>query len=389
MTDRDRLLAAQDEALRLGRVAAAIRPLVRESWERSLARAVDPDRSMPGVDADETEFRRYRDAHELAGAVPVIRRLLVDAAEESGLIVAVGDRIGRLLWVDGDRDLRRRAESMLFVEGADWSEARVGTSAPGTALTLDRAVQIHGAEHFARMVHPWNCTAAPVHDPDSGAVLGVIDITGGGHAVAPHTLSLVSATVAAVEAELRIRRLESGVQSTLRRARMRAVRPPEPARSALRVLGRREAGWRDGTLGARHAEILTLLSWHPRGLTAERLADLLYESEVSPVTLRAEMARLRRTLGRAGERAGAGIPPVPAGSRTGSRRPRSAHPARPRSAPARRGTVRGAGAARLGRAGHPLDPRRGGDTDARCRAGGCLRRGAAPLRRDRGRRRGH
>jgi transcriptional regulator of acetoin/glycerol metabolism len=67
---------------------------------------------------------------------------------------------------------------MMFVAGADWSEASVGTSAPGTALALDRSIQISGAEHFKRSVHPWSCTAVPFHDPDSGAVLGVVDITG-------------------------------------------------------------------------------------------------------------------------------------------------------------------------------------------------------------------
>ena len=40
----------------------------------------------------------------------------------------------------------RRAEHMDFVEGADWSEAAVGTSAPGTALASGRGVQIAGAE---------------------------------------------------------------------------------------------------------------------------------------------------------------------------------------------------------------------------------------------------
>ena len=87
----------------------------------------------------------------------------------------------------------------MFVPGADWSEATVGTSAPGTALALGRGIQISGAEHYQRTVHPWSCTAVPFHDPDSGAVLGVVDITGTATAVAPHTLSLVEATVAAAQ----------------------------------------------------------------------------------------------------------------------------------------------------------------------------------------------
>ena len=72
----------------------------------------------------------------------------------------------------------------MFVEGADWSEASVGTSAPGTALALGRSLQVSGPEHFNRAVHAWSCTAVPFRDPDTGAVIGVLDITGTEMAVA-------------------------------------------------------------------------------------------------------------------------------------------------------------------------------------------------------------
>ncbi len=298
---RDRLLRAQETAIATGTVPPALRPVVRESWERAIRGQIDPDHALPRVDLDEDAFREYRASHALAPVLPVIRRLLVDGADDAGLVVAVGDEHGRLLWVEGDPGLRRRAEDMLFIAGADWSEASVGTSAPGTALQLDRAVQIRGAEHYNRIVHPWSCTAAPVHDPASGELLGVIDITGTDHAVAPHTLSLVQATVAAVEAELRIASLESTVRATLRRSRMTAVPAPRPTRTPLTVLGERRPRLGAVELSPRHAEILTLLAWHPQGLGAERLASLVYETEASPVTLRAELVRLRRVLHAAGE----------------------------------------------------------------------------------------
>ena len=37
----------------------------------------------------------------------------------------------------------------------------------------------------------------------TGALLGAIDVTGGDHVASPHVLTLVRATVAAVESELR------------------------------------------------------------------------------------------------------------------------------------------------------------------------------------------
>ncbi|HXH34596.1 MAG TPA: GAF domain-containing protein [Plantibacter sp.] len=282
-----------------------VRRLVRESWERSMGRHLDPDNLMPALAFDDDELREHRLGHPLAGVLPVITRLLVnDADDDSGMLVAVGDAMGRLLWVDGDRHLRRRAEGMLFVEGAGWSEREVGTSAPGTALELDHGIQIHAAEHFNRLVHPWSCTAVPVHDPETRQIIGVIDITGGAQAVASHALPLMEATAAAVESEIMVQRLRAiADRRSLGRARReQQLRRATPIRAGLQVLGR-DTGLLIGhgavtptALSRRHAEILTLLSWHRQGLSADALAELLYDGDEAAVTLRAELVRLRRVL---------------------------------------------------------------------------------------------
>ncbi|WP_431950767.1 GAF domain-containing protein [Actinacidiphila sp. bgisy167] len=119
----------------------------------------------------------------------------------------------------GTAGLAARAERIGFVEGAEWAEDAVGTNAPGTAVALGRPLQIYAGEHFIRPVHPWSCSAAPVRDPDTGAVIGVIDLTGGDHIAAPHALALVRATVAAAEAELRLLRLRGVLPATPRRGR--------------------------------------------------------------------------------------------------------------------------------------------------------------------------
>lgn len=251
---------------------------------------------------DRDELEEYRRQHPLATIMPVIKKLLVQPSHDSGLLVAVGDDVGRLLWVDGDPVMQRRAEGMMFVAGADWSEASVGTSAPGTALALDRSIQISGAEHFKRSVHPWSCTAVPFHDPDSGAVLGVVDITGTETAVAAHTLSLVEATVAAAQAQLRIERLTlaAAVKDKPRRRNAAAASGHVLYRNSLQLLGRDQAllsiDGRTVSLSARHSEILAILSSHPAGLSAEDLCTQLYPGDGSAVTLRAEMVRLRKVI---------------------------------------------------------------------------------------------
>jgi len=291
------LRRAHDAVIGEGSRVSGIRPLVAASWKRSLDLHIDPDRVTPGFEFDDDDLREYRDAHPMSLVLPTIHGLLIRHSFDAGLIVAIGDAAGRLLWIDGDRTLRRKAEKMLFVEGADWSEAAVGTSAPGTALALDHGIQIQGAEHFTRIVHPWSCTAVPVHDPSTGAVLGVIDITGGADAAAPATLPLVEAAVAAAESELRIRRLD-GIRSTPP-PRRRAARVADPLLSVLGTdVGRLSSGTGVAELSSRHTEILSLLAWHSEGLSVDRLAALLYDHEVSMVTLRAEMVRLRKALER-------------------------------------------------------------------------------------------
>ncbi|MEC5199008.1 transcriptional regulator of acetoin/glycerol metabolism [Arthrobacter sp. PL16] len=289
---------AAHEALGQGEsVDGNLRGIVQDSWLRSLTFFPNPSSAHASLYCSEEELEAYRQGHPLAAIMPVIDRLLVQPSLDSGMLVAVGDENGRLLWVDGDRELRRRAEGMLFMAGADWSEATVGTSAPGTALALQRSVQIAGAEHFNPQVHPWSCTAVPLHDPDSGTVLGVIDITGAAEAVATHTLALVEAAVAAAEAQLSIHRLQSRLSGT---KRYRAPTAGALYRDSLQILGTDHgvvhAGGASLELSLRHAELLTLLALHPEGLTADQLAVMAYPENASSTTVRAEMLRLRKAL---------------------------------------------------------------------------------------------
>ncbi|MGF3054864.1 GAF domain-containing protein [Microbacterium sp. YY-03] len=282
-----------------------VRELVRESWRRSLASAVGAE-DLPPLEFTREAIEAYRRDHPLAGARDMIRALLIPGdAASSGVVVAVGDAAGRLLWVEGDHGIQTLTSDMGFVAGANWSEQKVGTSAPGTALQLGQSVQIQGAEHFNRFVQPWSCTAAPVRDPETREILGVIDVTGGVEAVTPQAQLLVDATARAVESELLVARLRQRAEpqapvTTPRRA------PAKTARASLRVLGQERAylavegeGVATHTpLGARHAEILLMLVVNRQGLSAERLTELVYGEGASIDTLRPEMVRLRKFLAR-------------------------------------------------------------------------------------------
>jgi hypothetical protein len=305
----DRRLRAAHERLVSGTILAdspagspadtVVRPVVRDSWRRSLGSGVDPDGGGPPVDLLDDDLLAYREAHPLAPVMPVIRRLLVEDAEDDRMIVAVTDAGGRMLWVEGDSTLRSRAAGMHFVEGARWAEEVVGTNAPGTALAVDHAVQIYGSEHYRRPVQPWSCSAAPVHHPVTGVLLGAIDVTGGDHVASPHVLTLVRATVAAVESELRWQHREQLQRGTARR-------PPPLQRLTPRldVLGRERARLTlpvgPVELSLRHSELLLLLAEAAvagGGRTAVQLAAECHPGDAAEVTVRAELSRLRRLVG--------------------------------------------------------------------------------------------
>lgn len=270
---------AYETFLDRGTLVDGLDPTVRQSWLRSISGGVDPE--TPHVLLlDDPDFRTYRQSHPLTAAMPLVRDLLAGAADD-GLIVAVSDEVGRLLWVEGSRATRRQADQVGFVEGALWGESQMGTNAPGTALATALPVQVLGAEHFTRPVQRLNCTAAPIIDRRSGRPIGVLDVTGGDPAGSAVALALVRAAAAAVEHELA--------------SLPRTIPPPRPA-VELRVLGAPvlERFGANQSLSLRHGEILTLLAAHPAGLSAGELAVQLHEGDLSEVTVRAEVSRLRR-----------------------------------------------------------------------------------------------
>ncbi|MEH3156231.1 MAG: transcriptional regulator [Gordonia paraffinivorans] len=273
--------------------APDVRSVVRESWMRSLRRGIDPS-STATVEcvAGPDDFTGYRAAHPMTAVRPMVRSLMLDDIAGTGVVMALTDEHGRLLWVEGDNDARDRAAAIDFVEGAVWAEEVVGTNAPGVALAVDSGVQIVGAEHFAEPVQGWNCAAAPVHDPVTGHVIGVLDVTGGNPVAAPFALSAVRSVVSAIELHLRMGAVD-----------LSALSAPEESRpAAVAVLDAAGPQWIPPTgpprrLSPRHAEILLLLAWHREGLSTEQLAMALSEDGVDAVTVRAEISRLRRDLG--------------------------------------------------------------------------------------------
>lgn len=180
-------------------VVAGLRQPIVESWRRALDTALDPVDLLAPIEADEAEMQQRWAEHPLGSFARVVADQLEAIAGESQSLIVVSDGSGLLLHIEGPESLKARAAEMHFVEGARYSEAAAGTNGIGTVLAADHPLQVFAFEHFNQRHHGWSCSGAPVHDPVSGRVLGVVDLSGPWETVHPRSLMLTRTTARVLE----------------------------------------------------------------------------------------------------------------------------------------------------------------------------------------------
>ena len=263
-----------------------VRPEILRSWTRS-GSAIGPDVTEAPL-ADEADTADYFRNSPLQVAVERVEEELRRTAEDGDLVIAITDPDTRILWTYGGRVMRRKAETVNFVPGGRWDDQSVGTNALDLANRDDVPSMVFSAEHYAEVVHNWVCWAAPVHDPVSGARLGVVDLSTTWDRT--HPIGLATARVMA-------RLIETALpEGTV------SGRRDEPSTPGLvmTLLGTAET-WLDGQrllLNRRQTEILALLALHPEGLSLEQLHAAVYgDHAVTFSTLKAEVSHLRHAIG--------------------------------------------------------------------------------------------
>ncbi|AUI53094.1 histidine kinase [Arthrobacter crystallopoietes] len=276
-----------------------------DSWRRSMALGIDPDQHSPRRLHDTADVAELRRGHRLQATLPALTDLLAEDGTEGRHLLIITDAQGEVLWRIGSASVLCRADSLEFIEGADWSEAGIGTNAISQALTTGAPVQLFSAEHLVRTHHEWACTAAPIRDPRTGHVLGVLDVSGPLDTLTADSLRMVRCGVRVAE-EL-LAKHDDGARAAASAApeRRKTSRGVATARSSegvrLELLGDKPAAvLADGSqvpLTLRRAEILALMDSRSQGWSADELAFELYGDTGTPSTVRIEMHRIRAALG--------------------------------------------------------------------------------------------
>src|SRR3954471_19863223 len=159
---------------------------VAASWRRSLARGVDPgtvaNRFHPDLDVESRLVRCAR---------PVIEQLAEQVASIPVCVVLTDDRARLLVRLDTPTAIGRIADDNNFAEGFGYEEGAVGTNGVGTVLEAGGPVHVVGAEHFVEQLQDYACAGAPVRDPVTGRIEGVLDVSCRAEHSSPLLFSLV------------------------------------------------------------------------------------------------------------------------------------------------------------------------------------------------------
>ena len=150
----------------------AVSDFVAASWRRSRGAGVAADGGeVPFIGDIDISSRLVRCSQ------PIIDRL-IDATEDIPLSVALSDNKARVLTrVDTTRTIGLLLDGISLAPGFDYAEGHIGTNGVGTVLEAGRSAQIVGPEHFHERFQPYSCSGAPIRDPMTGRIEGVLDLT--------------------------------------------------------------------------------------------------------------------------------------------------------------------------------------------------------------------
>jgi transcriptional regulator of acetoin/glycerol metabolism len=170
------------------------------SWDRCRAFGVDPvQEKTPGC--HDLEERRVANERVLRTCGPIVAQL-ADRFAGTGYVTVVADAQGRMLEIAGDRRVQRELAKAGFEPGGDFSEAAGGTNAIGTTIADGRPLQVFASEHYCAATVTLTGTAAPIYDPVTRTIAGILDITGSYELVRQHLIGVVMQATLEIEERL-------------------------------------------------------------------------------------------------------------------------------------------------------------------------------------------
>ena len=180
-----------------------VREEILDSWRRSRDSGVDAASlaSRKVYDEQQIHLRRERNTALRKAASAAFKRLEPHLKEARTILILADDQ-GVIIDAIGDAHVLDEGQEIHLELGGDWSEKTIGTNGIGTALKTGKPAYVHATEHFAEGVQAWTCAGAPIFDPFTQTIIGVVDLSGPPQIFRQHNVALVLAAAREIEIAL-------------------------------------------------------------------------------------------------------------------------------------------------------------------------------------------
>lgn len=183
-----------------GRIpAAAVTPLIAESWQRCRDLGLDPASMPRDIVIPFGDVRHRRDANAVLRSLALAEmQLLHTQIAGSNFMIALADADGVVLDTISDAHFAESSVGRSIIPGSMWGESERGTNALGLVTREHQPVAVYGREHYFNCHGHLSCMAAPILDTN-GEVLGLLDASCSNEARQQHTHALVRMAAAQIE----------------------------------------------------------------------------------------------------------------------------------------------------------------------------------------------
>ena len=176
-----------------------LQPSVLDSWRRSEAVHVHPDRvELPYVREPNLGSRLAR------AAAPVLRRVTDDLAAQAVSVVLTSTDGVVVERTAPEVSILKALDTLSLVPGYSLAEEVAGTNGIGTALETGRPAFIRGGEHYVAMFTGFACAGSPIRDPITRRVIGAINLSCLADESDPLLLALATSAGRQIEDRMRV-----------------------------------------------------------------------------------------------------------------------------------------------------------------------------------------
>nr|WP_253900616.1 helix-turn-helix domain-containing protein [Mycobacterium asiaticum] len=174
-------------------------PNVLDSWRRSQALRVHPDRvELPYVREPNMGSRLAR------AAAPILQRVTDDLAAHAVSVVLTSTDGVVMERTAPNVSILNALDTVSLVPGYSLAEEVAGTNGIGTALETGQPAFIRGGEHYVAMFTGFACAGSPIRDPITRRVIGAVNLSCLADESDPLLLALATSASRQIEDRMRV-----------------------------------------------------------------------------------------------------------------------------------------------------------------------------------------